>query len=128
MQWVFIVGGKDLSLRSMTEMDFEGATSIVPTEDMVTVKYKNGYAVFEEYDKDNIIRDHEPQDIEVLEKLPFVPEKWIMLTYSDTEVLKSIVSDESFPDNTVIDCDGTDLGLESVFPRERLIFTEMKKG
>ena len=124
MQWVLIAGDKDFSLKSFADMDFDGAVSIVPAEDMISVRYPDGYAVFEPVDKKGMMSEFEPGDLCVLEALPFTPENWVMLTYSDIGILRSIVSDESFPKNVFIDCDGVPLGLEDVFPQERLILTE----
>ena len=127
MQWVLIAGDKDFSLKSFVDMDFDGAVSIVPAEDMISVRYPDGYAVFEPVDKKGMMNEFEPEDLRVVEALPFTPENWVMLTYSDIGILRSIVSDESFPKNVFIDCDGVPLGFEDVFPRERLIFTEKPK-
>ena len=117
-QWVILIGDNSFSLDSFSDMKFYGKTELKRDKHYIQVLFQNGYATFDE-DYDLLIRnDYETEE---LNDLPFPDAKMIMLTYSNIDILKNIISEEAFPKDIIIDCDGVDLGLDTVIEKRRLI-------
>ena len=117
-KWVILIGDNSFSLNSFSDMKFYGKTELKIDNHYIQVLYKSGYATFDE-DYDLLIRND--YEIEELNNLPFPDAKMIMLTYSNIDILKNIISEEAFPKDIIIDCDGVDLGLDTVIEKRRLI-------
>ena len=120
-KWVILIGNKSFSLNSFSDMKFYGKTELKKGEHYIQALYKNGYASFDE-DYDLLIR--KGYETEELDSLPFTDAKMIMLTYSEIDILKNIISEEAFPKDIIIDCDGVNLGLDTVIEKKRLINDE----
>lgn len=117
-QWVILIGDNSFSLDSFSDMKFYGKTELKRDKHYIQVLFQNGYATFDE-DYDLLIRND--YEIEEINNLPFTDAKMIMLTYSNIDILKNIVCEEAFPKDIIIDCDGVDLGLDTVIEKRRLI-------
>lgn len=118
MKWVILIGDKSFSLGRFADMKFYGKTELKMGKHNIQVLYKNGYASFDEDYDLSIKNDY---DIEELNSLPYLDAKMIMLTYSNIDILKNIISEKAFPKDIFIDCDGVNLGLGTVFDKRRLI-------
>ena len=117
-KWVILIGDQSFSLDSFADMKFYGKTELKRTEHYIQVLYKNGYATFDEDYDLTIKKDYE---VEELNTLPYTDAKMIMLTYSDIDILKNIIREKAFPRDVFIDCDGANLGLDTVFEKRRLL-------
>ena len=99
-------------------MKFYGKTELKIGKHYIQVIYNSDYVTFDE-DYNLLIRnDYEKEE---LNSLPFADAKMIMLTYSNIEILKNIICEEAFPKDIIIDCDGVDLGLDTIINKSRLI-------
>ena len=117
-KWVILIGDKSFSLDSFSDMKFYGKTELKMGEHYIQVLYKSDYVTLDE-DYDLLIRNG--YETEELSCLPFTDAKMIMLTYSNINILKNIICEEAFPKDIIIDCDGVDLGLDTVIEKSRLI-------
>lgn len=117
-KWVILIGDKSFSLDCFADMKFYGKTELKRAEHYIQVLYKNGYATFDEDYDLTIKKDYE---VEELNTLPYTDAKMIMLTYSDIDILKNIIREKAFPRDVFIDCDGENLGLDTVFEKRRLL-------
>lgn len=117
-KWVILIGDKSFSLNSFSDMKFYGKKELKIGKHYIQVIYKSDYVTFDE-DYNLLIRnDYEKEE---LNSLPFADAKMIMLTYSNIEILKNIICEEAFPKDIIIDCDGVDLGLDTIINKGRLI-------
>ena len=117
-QWVILIGDKSFSLNSFSDMKFHGKTELKIGKHYIQALYKNDYVTFDE-DYDLSIRNG--YETEALDSLPFTDAKMIMLTYSNIDILKNIICEEAFPKDIMIDCDGVNLGLDTIIEKRRLI-------
>lgn len=117
-KWVILIGDKSFSLNSFSDMKFYGKKELKIGKHYIQVIYKSDYVIFDE-DYNLLIRnDYEKEE---LNSLPFADAKMIMLTYSNIDILKNIICEEAFPKDIIIDCDGVDLGLDTIINKSRLI-------
>lgn len=126
MQWVFLIGENPFTLNSISKIKFKDSPEIRKCDEQLEIRYKNNdYAIFyKECNADDMRSDFEPLDFkEYLQKLPFEDPRWIMLKYNKVLTLKRIISEDGFPADVIIDCDGVDLGLKEVFDESRIIET-----
>ena len=120
MQWIFLIGDASLTLSRFERLQFPGSRQIVRSGEQLLVQYENGdyAAIFREEDAEAMQSEFEPGELEkLLRFLPFDDPKWIMLKYRNIETVKQILQEPDFPKDVFIDCDGTDLGLETVSDR-----------
>lgn len=117
-KWVILIGDNSFSLDSFSNMKFYGKTELIQGAHFIQVLYKNEFAIFDEDYDLSIKNDYEAEEIN---SLPYTDAKMIMLTYSNINILKSIICEETFPQNIIIDCDGADLGLAAIIEKQRLI-------
>lgn len=115
--WVILIGDDNNTIKRYENMKFSGSKKIIKTTHQIDIFYENDYAAFFDDEDELIIHDYEQAE---LEKLPFGNIKMIMLKYTDIGILKKIISAEDFPEDIIIDCDGVDLGLDSIIDRKRL--------
>ena len=130
MQWVFLIGDKGFSLDDIERLEFRGG-EVRRNEEQLEVRFgQDGYAVFcREEAPEEMRSEFEEGEYEAyMGALPFGEPVFIMLRYSDIGVLRRIVSDEEFPENIVVDCDGVRTGVEEILGAERVIGTEIWKG
>ena len=124
MQWIYLIGDDKFSLDCFAKMHFTDSRKTIMNDEQLEVRYDNNdHAVFyKEEDRDDIRINFEPSDLErYLQKLPFDDPRWIMLKYSDVKVLRKILCEKGFPKDIMIDCDGTDLALEGLIDKSRII-------
>lgn len=127
MQWVFLIGDKGFSLDDIERLEFRGG-EVRRNEEQLEVRFgQDGYAVFcREEAPEEMRSEFEEGEYEAyMGALPFREPVFIMLRYSDIGVLRRIVSDEEFPEDIVVDCDGVRTGAEEILGAERVIGTEM---
>lgn len=117
-KWVILIGDKSFSLNSFSDMKFYGKTELKMGKHYIQALYKSDYVSFDE-DYDLHIRNG--YETEELNSLPFNDAKMIMLTYSNIDILKNIICEEAFPKDIMIDCDGVNLGLDTIIEKRRLI-------
>ena len=117
--WVILIGDAGFGLDTVKEMGFEGKKAVrAYGEKQLDVIFEDGYVSFQS-DFDGMIKqDYSPDEIE---KLPFKEPQFILMRYSDGELLKSAIGSGDFPADVMVDCDGVDTGLEQVFDRSRLL-------
>ena len=117
-KWVILIGDKSFSLNSFSDMKFYGKTDLKRGEHYIQALYENDYVTFDE-DYNLLIRnDYETKE---LNNLPYTDAKMIMLTYSNIDIMKNIICEEAFPKDIIIDCDGVDLGLDTIIEKSRLM-------
>lgn len=117
-RWVILIGDKSFSLNSFSDMKFYGKTELKIGKHYIQALYKSDYAIFDEDYNFHIRNGYETEE---LNSLPFADAKMIMLTYSSIDILKNIICEEAFPKDIIIDCDGVDLGLDTIINKSRLI-------
>ena len=128
MQWIFLIGDDSFTLNCFSEMDFKDSQKIISNDDQVEVIYNdNDYVVFcKEENSDDMVSSFESSEFEkYLQKLPFDDPKWIMVKFNNAKILKKILSENGFPTDVIIDCDGLDLGLEEAVDKSRIIENDL---
>ena len=117
-KWVILIGDESFSLNSFSDMKFYGKTDFKRGKHYIQALYENDYVTFTEDYNLLIKNDYETEE---LNSLPFTDARMIKLTYSNIEILKNIICEEAFPKDIIIDCDGVDLGLDTIIDKSRLI-------
>lgn len=120
--WVILIGDERFNLDTIKNMTFTGCERMVEHEEkQLDVFYKKGYVRFQ-YDYDGLIRgDYSPEEIACL---PYKEPHFILMQYSDLDLLKRIIGSTDFPKDILIDCDGVNLGLEQIIDDARLLDTD----
>lgn len=118
-KWVILIGDQQFNLDSIKTMKFDNKTKIAEYgEKQLDVLYEDGYLSFQ-YDFDGMIkRDYMPEE---LASLPYENPQFILLRYSNLELVKHVISSVDFSKDIFIDCDGVNLGLEQVIDKLRLL-------
>lgn len=116
--WVVLIGDEDFGFNTIKSMAFCDCIRVSEYEDkQFDVYFKNGYVSFQN-DWDGMIEsDYSPEELALL---PYKNPHFILMQYSDLELLKHVITLKDFPENVLIDCDGVALGLEQVLDKCRL--------
>lgn len=125
MQWIFIIGDQSLSLNDFSNIAFSDSKRRYQSENEFQIFYENQeYAFFSSCPVEMLKADFEDSEYEeLMKKLSYKNQQWFMLKYSSLDILKKIISEEGFPDEVFLYCDGTDLGLCEVFDEHRIIIS-----
>lgn len=117
--WIILIGDEQFNLSSIKAMDLGNRLSITENEEkQLDILYNDGYVSFQ-YDYNGcIMRDFSLQKLSVL---PYQNPHFILMKYSNSALMKSIISSVEFPENIYIDCDGVNLGLDQIIDRSRLL-------
>jgi len=130
--WVILIGDENFDLDIIKSMSFDGAKDIRSFNNQIDVYY-DGQRPIQRYDGEHLhliydddyvsFQEDDGADLppEEIAELPFINPRFIIMKYSNAELMRKIVGSGDFPKNIFIDCDGVNLGLEKIIDKSRLI-------
>ncbi len=118
-KWIILIGNAGFGLDTIKSMNFEGKIDIKEYgEKQFDVLFQEGYVSFQ-FDHDGIImNDFSPEE---LKNLPYDEPQFVLMKYSEKNLVERVLTSKDFPKGVLIDCDGIDLGLERFFDKSRLL-------
>jgi len=116
--WIILIGDEDFDFNTIKSMAFYDCIRVSEYENkQFDVYFKNGYVSFQNDWNGMIKSDYPPEELALL---PYKNPHFILMQYSNPELLNYVITLKDFPGNVLIDCDGVDLGLEQVLDKCRL--------
>ena len=101
MQWIILIGNESFNLNRIRNLKHYGENkSTNLTENRFVVDYGYDHVFYESAAV--IINDYEENDIK---RIPFSNPQFIMMTYTNENLMKQILSQENFPRGIYIDDD-----------------------
>lgn len=122
-KWVIFIGDAKFGVDTICAMNFDGKKGqrYFEVAHVLEVYFDNGFVSFQ-FDFDGMIKaDYSPEE---LKSLPYDEPSFVLMRYSNSELLKQIVGAADFPKDILIDCDGVDLGLEHIVDESILLNNE----
>lgn len=118
-KWVIFIGNTGFGRDTIRAMTFAGKKDVRDYgEKQFDVLFKDGYVSFQ-FDYDGMImNDYSPEE---LENLPYDNPQFILMRYSEQNLLEKVISSKDFPKDVLIDCDGVNLHLEQFVDKSRLL-------
>ena len=121
-KWIILIGNAGFSLDAIKPMTFEGKIDVREYgEKQFDVLFQEGYVSFL-FDHDGMIRNDFSS--EELKDLPYDEPQFVLMKYSEKDLVERVITSTDFPKDVLIDCDGVDLGLEQFFDKSRLLHYE----
>lgn len=116
--WIILIGDETFDFNKMKSMSFGDCIRVAEHEEkQFDIFFKDGYVSFQN-DYDGVIKnDYSPEE---LASLPYKKPHFILMKYSNLELVKYVITLKDFPKNILIDCDGGNLGLERVIDKCKL--------
>lgn len=101
MQWIILIGNEGFNLNLIRNLKHYGENKYTNlTENRIVVDYGYDHVFYES--AEDIINDYEEDDIK---RIPFSNPQFIMMTYTNENLMKQILSQENFPRGIYIDDD-----------------------
>ncbi len=104
MKWIFLIGNDDLSINNLKKLNYPGCISTYDVETMqgrFCVDYGDEHVFLDPIENRN---DFE----ELINQVPYINPAIVMMTYTSSDNVRSILQQEDFPNDIYID---NDLGL-----------------
>ncbi|WP_027085178.1 hypothetical protein [Cohnella panacarvi] len=101
MQWIILIGNEGFNLNLIRNLQHYGENkSTCLTENRIVVDYGQDHVFYES--AEDIMNDYEEDDIK---RIPFPNPHFIMMTFTNENLMKQILSQENFPRGIYIDDD-----------------------
>lgn len=101
MQWIILIGDKGFNLNLIRNLQHNGEISSTSlTENRFVVDYGNDHVFYDS--AEDIINDYEEDE---KAQIPFPNPQFIIMTYTNGELMRRILSQENFPPGIYIDDD-----------------------
>lgn len=101
VQWIILIGNEDFNLNHIRNLKHYGQNKTTNlAENRFVVDYGDDHVFYES--SEDIINDYEEVDVE---RIPFSCPQFIMMTYTNENLMKQILSQENFPRGIYIDDD-----------------------
>lgn len=101
MQWIILIGNEGFNLNLIRNLQHYGENKTTGlTENRIVVDYGHDHVFYES--AEDIMNDYEEDDIK---RIPFPNPQFIMMTYTNENLMKQILSQENFPRGIYIDDD-----------------------